>query len=73
MKFEKTFQVGKNYLHDSASRHVTGEAVYIDDIPEINQLMHAVLITSKIAYAKIEKFDFSLLNNLPFDTYVCTA
>ena len=73
MKFEKTFQVGKNYLHDSASRHVTGEAVYIDDIPEINQLMHAVLITSKIAYAKIEKFDFSLLNNLPFDTYVFTA
>ena len=73
VKFEKTFQVGKNYVHDSASRHVSGEAVYIDDIPENNELMHAALITSKNAYSKIKKIDISSLDNLPFDTHVFTA
>ena len=73
MKLDKTFQVGKNFEHDSAIRHVTGEAIYIDDIPEDNKLMHAALITSKHAYAQIKKIDFSKLKILPFETFVFTA
>ena len=73
MKLDKTFQVGKNFEHDSAIRHVTGEAIYIDDMPEDNKLMHAALITSKHAYAKIKKIDLSKLKKLPFDTYVFSA
>ena len=73
MKLDKTFQVGKNFEHDSAIRHVTGEAIYIDDIPEDNKLMHAALITSKHAYAQIKKIDLSKLKKLPFDTYVFSS
>ncbi len=73
MKLDKTFQVGKNFVHDSAIRHVTGEAIYIDDMPEDNKLMHAALITSKHAYAQIKKIDLSKLKKLPFDTYVFSA
>ena len=73
MKLDKTFQVGKNFEHDSAIRHVTGEAIYIDDMPEDNKLMHAALITSKHAYAQIKKIDLSKLKKLPFDTYVFSA
>ena len=73
MKPKRTFQVGKSFNQDSASRHVTGEAIYIDDIPENSELMHAALITSKNAYSKIKKIDLSQLKDLPFDTHVFTA
>tara|TARA_B100001741_G_scaffold136343_1_gene112249 strand:- start:1110 stop:3431 length:2322 start_codon:yes stop_codon:yes gene_type:complete len=73
VKPKRTFQVGKSFNQDSASRHVTGEAIYIDDIPENSELMHAALITSKNAYSKIKKIDLSQLKDLPFDTHVFTA
>ena len=68
MKLDKTFQVGKNFEHDSAIRHVTGEAIYIDDIPEDNKLMHAALITSKHAYAQIKKIGNLQIQKLFIET-----
>lgn len=33
--------VGKGIAHDSAARHVAGEANYIDDMPELPGTLHA--------------------------------
>jgi xanthine dehydrogenase molybdopterin-binding subunit B len=42
----KTFVVGKKLYHDSSSKQVTGEAVYVDDISTPDGTLHAALITS---------------------------
>ncbi len=43
--------------HESATLHVTGEAVYIDDIPTSEQLLHGRVVYSPHAHAKIKSFD----------------
>jgi xanthine dehydrogenase large subunit len=35
--------VGRPIAHDSAHLHVTGEALYIDDLPEPQGLLHAAI------------------------------
>ena len=60
-------------IHDSSLRHSTGQAVYIDDMPEQENLLHAAPILSKIACGKIININSDKLNNLPFFTKVITA
>ncbi len=45
--------------HDSAVKHVTGEAVYIDDMPVLPGTLELVLVTSPHAHAKIVAIDVS--------------
>jgi len=33
----------KNIEHESAKKHVTGKAIYTDDIPEPQNLLHAAI------------------------------
>jgi xanthine dehydrogenase large subunit len=40
--------------HDSATKHVSGESVYIDDIPVDSQLLHGRVVYSKHAHAGIK-------------------
>ncbi|MBZ0164053.1 MAG: xanthine dehydrogenase molybdopterin binding subunit [Notoacmeibacter sp.] len=51
--------------HDSASKHVTGTALYIDDIPEPAGCLHAYLGLSKVAHAHIHGMDFSRVRTAP--------
>lgn len=53
----------KNSNHDSAHKHVTGEAVYIDDIVEPTGLLHAYLGLSEIANGKIISMDLSAVQS----------
>jgi len=46
--------------HDSAHKHVTGEAVYTDDIPEPAGLLHAYVLLSPRAHARLVRIDTSL-------------
>ncbi|MCJ8344431.1 xanthine dehydrogenase molybdopterin binding subunit [bacterium] len=46
--------VGAFVVHDSAHKHVTGEAVYIDDLPEVPNCLHTWILTSTQAHAKIK-------------------
>ncbi|MBE1301684.1 MAG: xanthine dehydrogenase molybdopterin binding subunit [Alteromonadaceae bacterium] len=46
-------QVGKSNKHESAVRHVTGQARYVDDIPEPANLMHAAVGLSPVAKGEI--------------------
>src|SRR5690606_2072137 len=51
--------VGKPLPHDSAELHVSGEAVYTDDILEPAGCLHAYGLKSPHAHARIKKMDVS--------------
>ncbi|NBQ87310.1 MAG: xanthine dehydrogenase molybdopterin binding subunit [Betaproteobacteria bacterium] len=44
---------GRELAHESAVLHVTGEAVYTDDIPELRGTLYAALITSPVAHGEL--------------------
>ncbi len=46
-------------------RHLRGESIYIDDIPEISGTLHAVVFDSPVAHGKIKKLDISKAESLP--------
>jgi xanthine dehydrogenase large subunit len=43
--------------HDSAAKHVSGRAAYIDDLPEPPGLLHAALVVSPIAHGRLRGID----------------
>lgn len=45
--------------HDSAIKHVTGESIYINDMPVSDQLLYGKVVFSKHAHAEILKLDIS--------------
>jgi xanthine dehydrogenase large subunit len=51
--------MGAAKAHDSAPLHVTGEAVYTDDIREPAGCLHAYVLQSPLAHAKIKSIDTS--------------
>ena len=50
--------------HESAAYHVTGEAVYIDDMLVSEQLLHGRVVYSPYAHAKIKSLDLSKAQDL---------
>ncbi len=59
--------------HDSAHKHVTGEAIYIDDIPAPANLLHLAVGQSARAHAKIISVDLSMVRQAPGVVAVLTA
>ncbi len=57
--------VRKALPHDSAAKHVSGEAAYIDDIPEPRDLLHAYIRMSDIAHGRIKKLDLAPVRAAP--------
>ncbi|GAA5625577.1 putative xanthine dehydrogenase molybdenum-binding subunit XdhA [Brucella sp. NBRC 12953] len=57
--------VATDQRHDSAHKHVTGEAVYIDDIPEPEGTLHIGVGFSTVAHAKIIATDLSAVRAAP--------
>ncbi|WDE03127.1 xanthine dehydrogenase molybdopterin binding subunit [Thalassomonas viridans] len=51
--------VGRSKKHESADKHVSGEAVYIDDRPELRGQLHAAVGQSQFARARIKRMDLS--------------
>lgn len=51
--------------HESASKHVSGEAVYIDDMLVNEQLLVGRVVYSPHAHARIKSFDFSEAKKIP--------
>ncbi len=48
-----------NVPHDSATKHVSGKSVYIDDMLVNSQLLIGRVVYSKVAHAKIKSLDLS--------------
>jgi len=59
--------------HDSAHKHVTGQAEYIDDIPEPSGTLHGGLGLSDRAHAEIVSIDLSAVKAAPGVVFVMTA
>ena len=59
--------------HDSAHKHVSGTAVYIDDMPEPAGTLHAGLGLSTVANATIRSMDLSAVRTAPGVVAVLTA
>ena len=53
-------QVHTAQRHDSALKHVTGQALYIDDVAEPPGTLHAALVLSPIASGRLRKLDLSM-------------
>ena len=65
--------VGKLHPHESALLHVTGEATYVDDIPEAQGTLHAALGLSPVAHGRLIDIDLELLRAQPGVVAVLTA
>ncbi|TFL10220.1 xanthine dehydrogenase molybdopterin binding subunit [Pusillimonas caeni] len=57
--------VGQPLAHESARLHVTGEALYTDDLPEQHGTLHAALGLSRRAHAAIVSMDLSKVRAAP--------
>lgn len=68
-----TSGVGSSLRQDSAHKHVTGAALYIDDLPEPPGLLHAVLVVSDRPHARVLGIDASALDGMPGAVLVTTA
>ncbi|MEJ6007373.1 xanthine dehydrogenase molybdopterin binding subunit [Paucibacter sp. AS339] len=66
-------RVGQSQPHESAALHVSGEAVYTDDIPELQGTLHAALGLSPVAHGRLLSIDLALLRAQPGVVAVLTA
>ncbi|MBL8833722.1 MAG: xanthine dehydrogenase molybdopterin binding subunit [Rhodospirillales bacterium] len=57
--------IGKSVAHDSAARHVSGEALYIDDMAVPEGTLHAYCVPSPKAHARIVSVDLSAVRAAP--------
>ena len=51
--------------HESAELHVSGEAIYTDDLPELAGTLHCALGLSQRAHANIISMDLSAVRSSP--------
>jgi xanthine dehydrogenase large subunit len=58
-KVKSKGQTGQNMKHESAEKHVTGKAVYVDDMPELPNQLHIAVGGSQHAHAKIKSIDLT--------------
>ncbi len=65
--------VAEALVHDSAAKHVSGEAVYIDDIPEPARTLQIYIGQSARAHAKLLKVDVARVRTAPGVALVLTA
>jgi xanthine dehydrogenase large subunit len=65
--------VATDRRHDSAHKHVTGTAVYIDDMPEPAGLLHGCLGLSTVPHAKVLSMDLDAVRMAPGVRLVLTG
>ncbi|PHP66507.1 xanthine dehydrogenase molybdopterin binding subunit [Zhengella mangrovi] len=65
--------VASRQRHDSAHKHVTGTAVYIDDIVEPKGCLHAYLGLSTVTHGRLRGIDTGLAMKIPGVVAVLTA
>ena len=65
--------VGSPLPHESAHLHVTGQATYVDDLPELAGTLHAALGLSPVAHGRLLSVDKDLLLAQPGVVAVLSA
>ncbi len=46
-------ELGRELIHESAHLHVTGQAVYTDDVPEVAGTLYTALVLSPVAHGEL--------------------
>ncbi len=64
---------GRALAHDSARKHVSGDALYVDDHPPLARQYHACIGTSPIAHGTLDFMDLAPVHNAPGVVDVITA
>jgi xanthine dehydrogenase large subunit len=65
--------VHRAIMHDSAARHVSGEAVYVDDIAELPGTLQVYIAMSERAHARLVSLDVSAVRKAPGVVAVLTV
>jgi xanthine dehydrogenase large subunit len=65
--------IGDSITHDSATKHVSGAAHYIDDLPEPHGALHVQIGMSTRAHARIVSLDLAAVRAAPGVVAVLTA
>lgn len=65
--------VAQSLEHDSATKHVTGQAVYVDDIAEPQGTLHIAVGSAAAAQGKITKVDLDAVRSAPGVVCVLTV
>jgi len=65
--------VHKALPHDSAARHVTGRALYVDDVPEATGTLHIAPVAAPIARGRITRLDLEAVRAAPGVVAVLTS
>ena len=65
--------VHRPVMHDSALRHVSGQAIYVDDIPELPGTLQVYVAMSARAHARLVSLDVSAVRRAPGVACVLTA
>ena len=66
-------RVGISRPHESAARHVAGEAAYVDDLPELAGTLHCALGLSPVAAGRLTALDLDVVRALPGVVAVLSA
>ncbi|MBV8621369.1 MAG: xanthine dehydrogenase molybdopterin binding subunit [Curvibacter sp.] len=66
-------RIGVSRAHESARLHVTGQAHYVDDLPELQGTLHAALGLSPVANGRLLGIDLERLRAQPGVVAVLTA
>ncbi|NRB58261.1 MAG: xanthine dehydrogenase molybdopterin binding subunit, partial [Salinicola sp.] len=59
--------------HESATKHVTGRARYIDDLPAPHDTLHAMEGLSEVAHGRVTRLDLDAVRAMPGVVDVITA
>ena len=70
---QKIENVFSGIAHDSARKHVSGKALYVDDLAEPSNLLHCYFGTSDIAHARVLSMDLSAVEKYPGVIRLMTA
>jgi len=74
MSLVKKTHVGRDLSHESAKAHVTGAALYTDDLgPRMRGLLHAWPVTVPHAHARVLRIDTEAARAMPGVVHVLTA
>ena len=57
--------VGKDVPHDSARGHVTGQSIYVDDMPSLPGELLVDFVWSPLAHARLRSVDLTAAESLP--------
>ncbi len=72
-KFDTAGAVGQGHAHESAHLHVSGAALYTDDLPELAGTLHVALGLATRAHARVTALDLTAVRAAPGVVDVLTA